>query len=765
MPLNYQQQIFNDFSGGITDKYVIPTPNRYKIADNMYITEYDSVTSRGGIEVFYSRSSLERLMGLWELNGEIYTIQGVSLKRYDATLGTLDAIDPVNSAVNSVQFQEAMADNIYPSASKWQNQLIFTNSGVKSPRQYSRPMVAFKESSNVYKAFEAGLPQFTTVLTYTPNATGSNEYLYAVHYSYEYTVDGIKHKYNSTVKLSKQVTTSIAIGAGDWVTITGFPNLQGTLNQIDNSKVKIEIYRTTQGTSTFYRVARIPMGVTSFQDNFSDDFIQGNPQLYINDGKSDHYQAPRCKHMTVVGDIAYYAAVIDELESGDEYRPYRIIQSIPGSITAIDPSFFRDVDDEVVGISHINGYPIIFTKSFIYRIDGIIDSFGNGSMRLKVLSDSYGCASANGIVRTNDGLYWAGDHGFYATDGFKITVLTLELTKSYNELVKAESQQDRISGAYDKENERIYWSVSESDSENHLLWILNINPIQRGKRPGFTKFRSGGIKPVSTLFFGENLLIASHEGSILKHNSRIQTDLLANGQTSPANWTTTNIEYDFETSVTNFGNPATRKWVADMTVSFKTETNVAMLPISNNDDERQVRNMKEIRSFGTFYWGDPDFIWGSNEIRWRKPETESKTRHFPRATMRCRRKQLRLKPAVTVIYISDYKTVADISLIDPNNPSTDAIAVLQGAYNWPTDSVSYYIRFETDNYVGQHLILARSNDTLTIAAGPTIGIGIKWDIIGKYKKQIFELKSIAYKYAFLDNLGGKFKTGDEGGNE
>lgn len=761
MPLNYQQQLFSDFSGGITDKYVIPTPNRYKIADNMYITEYDSLTSRGGLDVFYNRLVQARLMGLWELNEEVYTIQGLSLKVLRDGTTVLINVNPVNGG----QFLEIMGESVYPNASKWQNQLIFTNSGTRSPREYSRPMMAYRKSLNTYRAIEAGLPQFDTVLTYTPNATGANEYLYAAHYSYEYTVDGIKYRFNSSVKLSNQVTTSATIGAGGSVNITGLPNLIGSSNQVDNANVKIELYRTTQGTSTFYRIAQLAMGTASFNDVTTDANLIGNPQLYINGGGSDHYQAPRCKHMTVVGDIAYYAAVVEELNSGDEYRPYRLVQSIPGSITAIDQSFFRDLDDEIVGVSHTNGYPIVFTKSFIYRIDGVIDSFGNGSMRLKVLSDSYGCASASGIVRTNDGLYWAGDHGFYATDGFKITVLTLELTKSYNELVGTVIQQDRIHGAYDSENERVYWSVSESDSENNLMWVLNVNPIQRGKRPGFTKFRSGGIKPVSTMFFGDDLLIASNEGSIFRHNDRIQTDLLFNATTIPFAWSTKNIDYDFETSVTNFGNPAVRKWVADMTVSFKTETNIAMLPISNNDDERQVRDMKEIRSFGTFYWGDPDFIWGSNEIRWRKPETESKTRHFPRSTMRCRRKQLRLKPATTVVYISDDKTVADVSLINPADPNTNAAVVIQGTYQWPTDVVGYYIRFETDGYVGRYLILARSNDTLTIAAGPTIGVGLKWDIVGKYKKQIFELKSIAYKYAFLDNLGGKFKTGDEGGNE
>lgn len=760
MPLNYQQQLFSDFSGGITDKYVATNPNKYKRGDNVYITEYNSLTTRGGMELFYSNESVERLMGLWELGDEIYTIRGVGLRKYNTVTGLLDTITPVNGG----SFQEAMSNTIYPSAVKWQDQLIFTNSGVKAPRQYTRPMVVYKESAGVYKSHEAGLPRFTTVLTYTPNATGANEYLFAAQFSYEYTVDGIKYRYNSAAKLSLQVTTNAEIGAGGSVNITGIPTLLAGTTQVNVANVKVELYRTTKGTSTFYRIAQLANGTASFNDVTTDANLIGNPQMYINAGASDHFQAPRCKHMTIVGDIGYYAAVVDELDSGDEYRPYRIIQSIPGSVTAIDQSFFKDVDDEVVGVSHIGGYPIVFTKSFIYRIDGIIDSFGNGSMRLKVLSDSYGCASANGIVRTNNGLYWTGTNGVYATDGFKIKNLTLELSKSYNEISLTDIQKDRITGTYDPDHERVYWAVSENDSENHLMWVLNLNPVLSGKEPGFTKFHSGAFKPTGLLFFENNLLMAGAGGNILAHNQLLQNDLAVNINLVPSLWNTRHIDYDIETSVTNFGNPATRKWVADATISFKTETNIAMLLTSNNDDERQVRDMKEIRSFGTFFWGDPDFIWGGNDIRWRKPETESKTRHFPRSTMRCRRKQIRIRPSTTVIYLSDDKSLGDVAWVNPLDTTLGVTVTLQGLFKWPTDVIGYRIRFEGDGYVSEYPINTRSNATVTVSAGPTIGINQKWDIVGIYKKQIFELKSIAYKYAMLDNLGGKFKAGDEGGN-
>jgi len=627
-------------------------------------------------------------------------------------------------------------------------------------------MVAYRQGAGIYKAHEAGLPQFTDVLTYTPNSSvpDNHEYLYAAQYSYEYTVDGIKYRYNSTVKFSSQIATTDEIGAGGTVNITGISALSAVANQVDVSNVKVELYRTEKSGATLYRIAQLANGVPSFLDTITDAVIVENPQLYINGDRLDHYQAPKCKHMTIVGDIGYYAAVVEELSTGDEYKPYRIMQSIPGAITAIDQASFRDVDDEVIGISHINGYPIIFTKSFIYRIDGIIDSFGNGSMRLKVLSDSYGCASANGIVRTNNGLYWAGAHGFYATDGFKIKNLTIELTKSYNKLAFTETQRSRMSGTYDSENERVYWSVSESDSENNLMWVLNLNPLLRGKEAGFTKFSSGALTMTATLFYNDDLLIGTANGNILRHNDLLQKELTVDANALPSAWETRGVEYDFETSVTNFGNPATRKWVAQTTLSYKTETNLSILLTSNNDDERQIRDMKEIRSFGTFSWGDPDFIWGGNDIRWRKPETESKTRHFPRSTMRCRRKQLRVRPSRTIVYHSDDKIEADLAAVDPLAPILTITVTLQGTYKWPTDAIGYWISFSDDGYTKEFKVKTRSDTTLTIDSGAVLGVGKKWHIIGIYKKQLFEIKSIAYKYALLDNLGGKFQAGDEGGN-
>lgn len=760
MPLDYQQQLFSDFSGGITDKYVIANPNKYKRADNLYITEYDSVAVRGGFDAFYDNEAAVRIMGLWELNDDLFMVRESDLKRFNSSTGLMETIIPVNGG----QFQEVMDTTIYPSASRWQNHLIFTNSGIDSPRQYSRPMVAYKQSAGTYKAHEAGLPSFDQVLTYTPNATGAKEYLYAAQYSYSYTVDGVAYRYNSTAKLSIKITTTSDIGGGGSVNITGIAALSGVGTQVDIANVKIELYRTEHGGFTFYRIAQLANGTTSFNDTTTDTDLISGSQMYINDGKSDHTQAPKCKHMTIVGDIAYYAGVLEEIDSGDEFKPYRVVQSIPGSITAIDPSYSRDVDDEIVGISHIGGYPIIFTKTFIYRIDGIIDSFGNGSIRLKVLSDSYGCASANGIVRTNNGLYWAGAHGFYATDGFVIKNLTIELTKSYNKLAVSSGQRDRMHGTYDSENERVYWAVSESDSENNLMWVLNLNPLLRGKQAGFTKFSSGALTMSATLFYKDDLLIGTVNGNILRHNDLLQKELTVNTNTLPSVWETRGVEYDFETSITNFGNPATRKWVSQTTLSYKTETNLAILLTSNNDDERQTRDMKEIRSFGTFSWGDPDFIWGGNDIRWRKPETESKTRHFPRSTMRCRRKQLRVRPARTVVYYSDDKIEADLAAVNPLADPLIITVTLQGTYKWPTDAIGYWISFSDDNYAKEFRIKTRSDTTLTIDSGAVLGIGKKWHIIGIYKKQLFEVKSIAYKYALLDNVGGKFQTGDDGGN-
>jgi len=133
--------------------------------------------------------------------------------------------------------------------------------------------------------------------------------------------------------------------------------------------------------------------------------------------------------------------------------------------------------------------------------------------------------------------------------------------------------------------------------------------------------------------------------------------------------------------------------------------------------------------------------------------------------MRCRRKQLRIRPSRTIVYYSDDKALADLTVLNPGNPNLVIAVTLQGLYKWPTDVIGYWISFSDDDYSKEYLLSTRSDTTLTISSGAVLGVGKKWHIVGIYKKQIFEIKSIAYDYAFLDNIGGKFRTGDDGGNE
>lgn len=466
MTFKYQDFVFNDFSGGITDKYVDGAPNEAKTLDNFVLSEIGKPEVRSGFDLFLDPSnSINRVMGIYDLNGELYYSSSDLIYRID------ESGQPSDERINSPKvapapiFQNTTVNSSYPSHDTWKNHLIVTNTGddTVSPIQLNRPMVIYKDENDVQQSHEMGIPDYPSTPDVSPepvfsknDAAGTNIYFYRIHYSYTYQVDKLTFKVvGFATQYEVRTINPIDIGVDDNI-ISNLKKFDGTNTQhdVDSAEglMEIEVYRTTNNGTVFFRindgnsVPVIPVTpnttpIANVNDSVKDSDLINRPTIYTTSGSQrnanetnalvDHSQPPKCKFLTVVNDTAYYANCID-ITTG-EHNPHRFYQSIPSSIQGVYELAFEDLKDKIVGISNVNGHPMVFTDTFVYRIEGVIDAFGNGTIRPRVISDTVGCKSHNSIVNTGKELFWAGDDGFYITDGYNVKNITPRLKTSYQE--------------------------------------------------------------------------------------------------------------------------------------------------------------------------------------------------------------------------------------------------------------------------------------------------------------------------------------------
>lgn len=754
----YEDVQYTDFSGGITDKYIDGAPNEHPEIDNFIVNEIKKPVTRNGYSVAYDQETLQRIMGLFNLNGTILAFRGTEMWEYD----DVSALTVVPTP-NANPFFQVTGTSVYPSADEWRNQLLVTNRGELSPLDLNYPMVVYRNNLNALTSHEIGLPDYPEGnLLFAPATTagGTFTYLYALHYSYEYQVGTVTHRTVSrTYSVLYETNTAIDTGAANDVELSFFDQILPTANQMDVANIKIEIYRTKDGGTTFYKLGEVANGFAGvFTDDNKDDGLEANEVIYTSGGIVNHSKPPKCRFAFTINDKAYFCSVIEELASGDRFRPYRVVQSIPGNITGVFDSAFIDVDEDITGGASANGLPIIFTKSYIYRIEGQVDSEGNGVLRARVISDTIGCVSNNSIVNVGKQLYFAGNDGFYVTDGYRIDMLTPRLVDSYDEITENSTRAAKIYGTYDEENELIYWSVGDNDSENNKWWIFNL------KIGGFTTASGKAFFSSATTQRDSSIYRGDEQGYIYDHNPAEFNDLIRDTSIAASLWETTHIPFALETNATDFQSTVFRKIVSNATITTKTATPAAYMPISINDDRDKIGDMQPVRLLSTDLWDVVNFIWDDPAILWKTAKTTSKQRHFPRSHSRCTRKQVRIEPAIVILYKSDTYDTADVALVDPLDPLTFTVTLAVGT-KWPTDIVNDSISFEDDNYLNTYNINSRTDQTITCSGGGlTPGLAKKWQINGYKRQQRIEIKAIAMTYTTLSREGSRFQKEEEGGN-
>lgn len=737
-----QPMEIDDFSGGKTDNYIAGQINQFEDADNFVLKRHGGkakLITRFGSEVYdsvcYRVPSSSRVGAVTDLDGDLFVISGRNVYRPSTSWGTLQG--PTTNPVFSVASD-------YISWARWNKHLILTNEAL------SKPQKIYKDGST-WKVRNLGLPAIdANTVTLAASSTGTTySYIYAFIRSDEYTSGSVTFKEVSATDV-KSIQTGAEIGTGGTpvsVTVSTLPVLSnGSTDNYNTTGIKIEIYRTTNGGTTFFKVGEVTNGTTSFIDTTKDTNIQSNEVLYTDGGTLDFDEAPPAKYVVVNGDVAFYLHV----KEGSTVYPNRIRQSIPGALYASPESFYEDVDDEITGAASFNGYLIVFCKTRTYRFEGTVDELGQGSISKKEISSSVGCVSHRSIVTTPDGVFFASENGFFYTNGVDLKEMSGEFPESYQELVQSDTLKARIYGAYDPLEKRIWWAAQRDlgSADNDIIFVADLK-FTDGTRAPFTTLSGGNLidnfAPTCLHYFKGHMLRGDRRGYLFRHRENLYSDPKIDTSKTPDQWDKATIIYDYRSPAFDFGTGKVRKWVPRIVVNAENETNLSLKIFSNNDNSGVFNELGEIRYSGSHVWGDPTSRWGDTSARWNYKPTINHWRRFP-SPLRCSYKQVRFTNAYTLV--DDFTTSGMAS----TNGTTKKVTLDNVAMKWIANAVDYNISFEDESYAKEWAITNRTDTELTVndpLSQFTTGVGRNWRIHGYRKDQILNLLSYVIDFAPL----------------
>lgn len=755
-PLNASVLEVTDFSGGMTDYYIGGDSNKYEKADNLLIVKHGNsgkLFTRPGSEIYDSTNyqipaGAQRVGTLKYFGDQLFVHSGRDL--YYISGGSW--VTMAGPSSNKL-FPSGVGVSTAVSTAVWNKHLYFTNS------DFSKVQKVYKDGGGTWRLRTAGLPSMSAP-TVTAGGAGSGNYIYRFLYYYTYTVGTVVYEdRGATVEVS--LANSVAPDSTA-VAITNIPALaNGSTHNYDtaSSNLKVEIYRTTDDGQNFFKVGSVNNGTTTFNDTVSDATLQLQLPLYTEDGSPENGEPPLCKYIHVVDDRGFYG----HTKEGSEIFSNRVYQSIPGDIDSVPEDYFVDVQDEIAGLSSVASNPIVLCTNFVYRLDGAYDGVGTGFITAQKISDIAGCVSNLSIVQTQQGIFWAGNDGFYFSDGFQVSRVSDSIDKTYQDLIASADRRRRIYGVYEPKKKRIWWAVQkEGDATDcDTCFILDLNFGMSSDMPFTTASGGANFSPTALEFVGKDLIRADSRGYLFRHDESIYTDPKVDTTSLPSTWNEATIIYDYKSSASNFGTIHARKWITGINVSCKNETNLSLQINSINDDGRLTASLRPIRIRGFIVWGDPDIYWGDESIIWNYKGLIDEQRRFPAAAgLRCQYKQIQLTNAQVAVINSDFAGTATVDAtlktVTLDNPST---------YDWPTESEDYYIAFEDDSYVNEFLITDRADNVLTVA-DPLDQLQTaatsEWVIRGKPKGEVLFLLSFSIPYTIMGRTSPHFQKSGTG---
>lgn len=736
----------DDFSLGITDFYIDGPQQGGQFFDNLLINPNKKPFTRWGSELYQEE---QMPLGVFRVNKLLFygdDLFGFQQRRgYYVDGGAWSEVVGPSSGT----FFPTGDANTTITETEWQEHYFLTNS------LYSSPQKLYKDNVGAYQVRNAGLPDIPSGIS-VANPTGAGAtYLYAFVFKYQYQTTNFLFIDRGPVTYYPTQVTGGTITSGNGAAIT-LPTVLSTPENWDTANIEVEIYRTVDGGDVYYFVDNVAFGTAAYTDEEEDATIQTNQSLYTTGGVFANDAPPTAKYVHVVNNIGYWANIKD----GAQTYNTLIRQSIPGDPDSVPVSFSTETEQPIMGLSSIYDRPLVFCKEYVYRIDGEIDAFGGGGMLLRRIDDKAGCVSQDSIVRTHMGIFWAGNVGFYWSDGFKVQKITKHLPKTYRNYVLNDTRKSRIYGSYDPTNERIYWSVCLEDGSNEPDMCIVLD-LKFGIRPDstFTTISGGDyFRPTALAYKDEILYRADTRGFVLQHKPSLFTDPKIDTLVAPSNWEVLTIIHKYSSCFLDFGTKFYRKFVPRVLVSAGNTTNLSLAIASSNDNNRVTGDLKPIRYTNNITWGDVLPLWSDPQARWNYQGLIEEWRRFPAKGLRCNYKQITFTNAFVQIVTSQLLGTATVSFVGKT-------ATLGGSFKWLPESVDYYVSFAHDNYVTDFLITARTDTTITFSDpngdAPADGT-YDWVIRGKPKGEVLELNGYVLHWAYISKSHTPFSASSLG---
>lgn len=742
----------NDFSFGLTDDPFEKDPRYSTELDNFNVEPDGSIRSRKGslVEDLTNPqipSGIERIGALINYdNSANLLVQSLRqiFYRNPSAYSTLQG--PTGNDVFSSGDE---TNNV--SFSEWNKQVFITSD------DFPRPMKIYKDSGGTLRVNTSGLPALASSPTVTPVA-GANSYVYAFHHYYTYTVGS--QSFEDVGPITQVSITNAAAPNVSTVAITAIPVLaNGVTDNWATTAVKIQIYRTTNAGTIFYKVGEVTNGTTTFNDTMSDTTLQTQVLIYTADGTVEFDPVPLHKFVHIINNTAYYGFI----KVGSVEFPFKIRQSIPGAPSGAPEDFELDVEDTLTGIGSVNSIPIVFCKRHVYRLENNFDQFGRGGINQVRISDTAGCISHLSIVSSEGYIFWAGTDGFYASDGYKVQKISDKLNSRYRLMLEESDDPQRIYGKFDEEHRRIHWAIQQNSSNVDNDSFINLE-LRWGVKPNsvFTTYSGDSFRPTAIEFFNNTLYRANESGYVFYHDDTTLTDPKVDTNAAAADWAQETIIWEYISCNFDFGSTFFRKMPTRMLLTARNIANTSIQIISLDDDGKRSRELKPIRWRRNFTWGDNTFVWGDPDCIWKSLGVIEQWRRFPARGLRLSYCQIKVTNARAVVVNSDLFGNSTF-LNSANTVTLDNAAT----FDWPEDSVGYVITTAADNYVREFEVAERTSADVLTVADPTNNLpngSYKWLLKGYKKGEPLNLQGYCIHIANVDQNQLTYESGDDGAN-
>lgn len=470
------QLTVDQFTGGLTDFWLGAAKEKWKQCQNLVVSADGKLETTPGSVLDFNGVTRSRIaqadssyrIGLLAFLNQSVFKQIASTVQYDDGSATTELLGPEgNSAFSGF----VSSDDVACAWAYWNDHSYITHD------LFQRPIKFFKDST--FKLRTAGLPKPLGTPAFIGDGSGSDSFLYAFVYRYTYLVNGVTFLNHSRPLLITRADKANAATSVD-VTNLVLTNGSGEHYDINSSDLVVEMYRTTTNGNTYYFVGESPNNsIGTIADTFNDTTLVDQRPVYFTGGVAFDYRPPAVKYTHATTNFGFYAngfEVDEDLDNNGELLKNRVWQSKEGNPDSVPAQFFVDLEDEITGISSVRSIPIVFCRGSMYRLDGFFDDFGRGGLIAQKISDTVGAAGHLSIIQTLDGIFFAGNDGFYFTDGYRVSPLSDDFRETYKFLVQDEVQKKRIYGAHDPIYKRAFWAVRFNQVEgndNNTIFVLD----------------------------------------------------------------------------------------------------------------------------------------------------------------------------------------------------------------------------------------------------------------------------------------------------